>query len=119
MKSSIKIIGLLLVGLFFLKNSNSNFNNYKSKSSESIDKNQYISNDDFSAYFCGIQNKIVTSSITFYQTTDFKTYAINFSSIYGVEKLLFSTYIQYISNSNSFIKKFRKSDIIFPFHYFW
>lgn len=123
MKNSFKLIGLLLVALFFIKSNSSNYNylnEHISASSVSIDESHNASIDDLSAYFCGIQNEIVPITTTSCPTTDFKTFAINFSSIhYGIEKLLFSTYLQYISTSNNFIKKFRKRDIIFPFHYFW
>ena len=123
MKNSFKLIGLLLVALLFIKSSKSNYNYLNKKISEnsvSIDSDHNASIDDLSTYFCGVQNETVTITITSCPTTDFKTFAINFSSIhYGIEKLLFSTYLQYISTSNNFIKKFRKSDIIFPFHYFW
>jgi hypothetical protein len=122
-KNSFKIIGLLLVALFFIKSSSSNYNNLNehiSAKAVSFDENHTASIDDLGTFFCGIQNEIVTITITSCQTTDFKTFTINFSSIHdGTEKLLFSTLVQYISTSQNFIKKFRKSDIIFPFHYFW
>jgi hypothetical protein len=35
------------------------------------------------------------------------------------ERLFESKYAQYTSISNDFLIKFRKADIIFPFHYFW
>lgn len=124
MKNSFKLIGLLFVALFFLKSSSSSnynyLNKFKSADSVSIDKNHNASIDDLTTGFFGIQNDLVITTITSYQITDFKTYNINFSSIYyGIEKLLFATYKQYLSTSNDFIRKFRKCDIIFPFHYFW
>lgn len=111
------------MAFLFLKSITGNynyFNEHKSEDSVSIDKNQNAYIDDLSTLFCGVQNEVVNVTITSCLTTDFKTYTINFSSIhFGIEKLLFSTYSQYISTSIEFIGKFRKCDIIFPFHYFW
>ncbi|MCK6691980.1 MAG: hypothetical protein L6Q97_07745 [Thermoanaerobaculia bacterium] len=46
-----------------------------------------------------------------------------FSGFWAVLKLagqLFeSRYAQYVAGSKSFLIRFRKADIVFPFHYFW
>ncbi len=51
---------------------------------------------------------------------NFKNQSNNFSLLLkSTEELTVNTFSQYTSFSINFLYRFRKVDIIFPFHYFW
>ncbi|MDP3313503.1 hypothetical protein [Lutibacter sp.] len=125
MKKVFKIVVFFGLAFFVFSSSwnnadNSIVKNCKTLDTSKIEKNENISIDNVSSFFYAVQLENLTINSTFGQTSNFRIFCEDYLTFPEVvEQIFFSTYTQYTSNSINFINRFKKSDIIFPFHYFW
>lgn len=92
--------------------------NFKDKSASSQEK--IISEISSKLFYHTSQTESSLNSFNIFSFKNFKNPFIVFSPlVINTEELFCSEFSQYFSFSRNILIKYRKSDMIFPFHYFW
>jgi hypothetical protein len=123
MKNSIRIIGVIILTAIYcfvvstVTNTpiSSDYENH-----QTTEKEQYraiISNN----LFCHtLEVESLSNSFEYFPVPNPKNlFNKHWSTTKFIEQLFESEFTQYYNFSINFLIKYRKSDIIFPFHYFW
>ena len=123
MKSSIRILSVVFltaiycftIGVVTKSFAHSDFKNYPTSSQEKI-----ISDFSIKLFCHTSQSESSVNNLNNLPAPNLKN---SFTEFWGIvkatEQLIESEFSQYISNSRKILINHRKSDIIFPFHYFW
>ncbi len=116
------LLAILLVTLFYFVTSQNSISSsqHDTKSTSSHQVENYLS---FSAHhpFCQTpQTEDFTESISCFSSTKSQEYCKIFHALYASkEHIKKSEYSHYFNTSRILLIQYRKSDLIFPFHYFW
>ena len=123
MKSSIKILSIVALTAIYcfaigVVTKSLTYSDFQSHST--TPQEQYFS--DFSTkLFC--QTSQSESSVNNYNNLPVPSFKNPFSGLWAItkttEQLFKTAFSQYTNISRNFLIQHRKSDIIFPFHYFW
>lgn len=119
----IRIIGIICLAFFYCAAIEvSTTAQLNTKLIESFSSDQGIIYTEVSSFvsFQSPQIENITSSTGHSPVPSIKNNINPFGAIAFVNELFFNfTYSQYSYKSENFLIRFRKSDLIYPFHYFW
>lgn len=89
-------------------------------SNAGVEEEGYYSAVSVNGFGAALQAETVTSPFNTLSLFSFKTSSFGYALLLKYYEQLFSvTFKQYVSFSGNLLIKYRKSDLIFPFHYFW
>lgn len=92
----------------------------QNQSTKKTAQEKYFSDITSNLFFHTSPSESSVNSYTSFIAPVFKNSSVSLGAIESAKELLFEAkFSQYTILSESFLISYRKSDIIFPFHYFW
>lgn len=120
MKNSIRILGatvLLAIYCFAISVVTTSLSRSQF---QKIDQDKYFSNVTSNLYFHTSPSESSVNNFTNFASPVFKNvYTGLWAIVKAIEHVSEAEFSQYTITSGNFLINYRKSDIIFPFHYFW
>jgi preprotein translocase subunit SecG len=90
------------------------------QNTKKTEQEKYFSDATSNLFFHTSGSESFVNSFTSFLTPVFKNTSVDLWAIVNTKELLFEAkYSQYTLFSGNFLISYRKSVIIFPFHYFW
>lgn len=117
-------VSLLIIILYCFIISGYSYNHLKTETAfskgQSSDQKQYYSLVSDNLFCHTVQSEDSVNFVNNFPTSspkDYHNYTLSSGKAAGL--FISGTFLKYIFCSRNFIIKFRQTDIIFPFHYFW
>lgn len=123
MKETRKIVSVLLLAAlytFIIGTANISYASTSNFNTASSTHDTKVSVVSFNLFSHATEAETSFYSVNYFSEADFDSSGTGFSALLRKsEKLLESTYTQYIRSSKNRLVSYRKEDLIFPFHYYW